>query len=60
MAYASPFLIYIERKINMSELIFFIIGTITGGMTMLILMCCLQVNKINDIESKYESLKYEK
>lgn len=44
----------------MSELIFFIIRTITGGMTMLILMCCLQVNKINDIESKYESLKYEK
>lgn len=44
----------------MSELIFFIIGIVTGGMTMLILMCCLQVNKINELESKYESLKYEK
>lgn len=44
----------------MSELIFFIIGTVTGGMTMLILMCCLQVNKINELESKYEGLKYEK
>lgn len=34
----------------MSELLFFILGLIIGGLVMTILMCCLQINRINDLE----------
>lgn len=34
----------------MSELLFFILGLIIGGLGMTTLMCCLQVNRINEIE----------
>lgn len=34
----------------MSELLFFILGLIIGGLGMTTLMCCLQVNRINELE----------
>ena len=34
----------------MSELLFFILGLIIGGLTMTTVMCCLQVNRINELE----------
>lgn len=34
----------------MSELLFFILGLIVGGLAMTTLMCCLQINRINDLE----------
>ena len=42
----------------MSELLFFVLGIIIGGLTMTTLMCCLQINRINEFESRikmYES-----
>lgn len=41
----------------MKELLFFIIGMIIGGLSMTTLMCCLQINRINEIESKYAELE---
>lgn len=34
----------------MSELLFFILGFIIGGLAMTTLMCCLQVNRISELE----------
>ena len=34
----------------MSELLFFILGAIIGGLGMTTLMCCLQVNRVNELE----------
>ena len=34
----------------MSELLFFILGFIIGGLVMTTLMCCLQINRINEYE----------
>lgn len=34
----------------MSELLFFILGIIIGGLVMTTVMCCLQINRINDLE----------
>ena len=34
----------------MSELLFFILGLIIGGLVMTTLMCCLQINRINECE----------
>ena len=34
----------------MSELLFFILGLVIGGLVMTTLMCCLQINRINDLE----------
>lgn len=36
----------------MSELLFFILGLIIGGLAMTTLMCCLQVNRINELEKQ--------
>ena len=36
----------------MTELLFFILGLIIGGLGMTTLMCCLQVNRINELEKK--------
>lgn len=41
----------------MSELLFFILGMIIGGLAMTTLMCCLQINRINEMEAKYEELE---
>ena len=34
----------------MSELLFFVLGFIIGGLAMTTLMCCLQVNLISELE----------
>lgn len=34
----------------MSELLFFVLGFIIGGIAMTTLMCCLQVNRISELE----------
>ncbi len=34
----------------MSELLFFVLGLIIGGLAMTTLMCCLQVNRISELE----------
>ena len=34
----------------MSELLFFILGMVIGGLTGITLMCCLQINRINEYE----------
>lgn len=41
----------------MSQLLFFILGTIIGGLTMTTLMCCLQINRVNEMEARYVELK---
>ena len=34
----------------MSKLLFFVLGFIIGGLAMTTLMCCLQVNRISELE----------
>ena len=34
----------------MCELLFFVLGFIIGGLAMTTLMCCLQVNRISELE----------
>lgn len=34
----------------MSELLFFILGLVIGGLCATTLMCCLQINRINELE----------
>lgn len=41
----------------MSELLFFVLGIIIGGLSANVIMCCLQVNKINDFEAEIKKLK---
>ncbi len=41
----------------MSELLFFVLGLIIGGLTGIVIMCMLQVNKINDYENKIKNLE---
>ena len=38
----------------MSELLFFVLGFIIGGLAMTTLMCCLQVNRISELERQIE------
>ena len=41
----------------MRELLFFIMGLIIGGLSMTTLMCCLQINRINEMEAKCTELE---
>lgn len=41
----------------MSELLFFVFGIIIGSLTSITLMCCIQINKINDMEIENEKLR---
>ena len=34
----------------MSEILFFIIGTLIGGLIGVVLMCCLQINRLSKKE----------
>ena len=34
----------------MSELLFFVIGTMLGGLVGVVLMCCLQINRLSQRE----------
>ena len=38
----------------MSELLFFVLGLTIGGLTGVTIMCCLQINRINEYENKIE------
>ena len=51
--FTSLFFVAKNRKRGkkiMSELLFFILGLIIGGLVMTTLMCCLQINRINEYE----------
>lgn len=50
----------LERKIEMKELLFFVLGLIVGGLAMTTLMACLQINRINEMEARYLKLEKEK
>lgn len=41
----------------MSELLFFVLGLVIGGLIAITLMCCVQINRINDMEIENEKLK---
>ena len=38
----------------MNELLFFTLGLLIGGLTGVSVMCVLQINRVNEIKSKYE------
>lgn len=40
----------------MSELLFFVLGLVIGGLTGVVMMCALQINKINEYERRIEDL----
>ncbi len=44
----------------MGKLIFFIVGMIAGGLVTLVILCCLQINRINEYESLIRKLKEQK
>lgn len=44
----------------MKELLFFILGMLVGGLAMTTLMCCLQINRLNEMEARYLKLEKEK
>lgn len=41
----------------MSELLFFVLGLVIGGLTGVVMMCMLQVNRINEYETKIKTLE---
>lgn len=41
----------------MSELLFFVLGLVIGGLTGIVMMCMLQVNRINEYENKIKTLE---
>lgn len=41
----------------MSELMFLIIGLLLGGCISFVVLCCFQINRINDYESEIRKLK---
>lgn len=41
----------------MSELLFFVLGLVIGGLTGVTIMCCLQINRINEYEKKINSIE---
>ena len=38
----------------MSELLFFTLGLLIGGLTGVSVMCLMQINRINEMKNKYE------
>ena len=44
----------------MEELLFFVLGIIVGGLAMTTLMCCLQINRLNEMEARCMQLEKEK
>ncbi len=44
----------------MQEVLFFILGIVVGGIVMTILMACLQLNRINELEIRCFELEKEK
>lgn len=41
----------------MNELLFFVLGLVIGGLIGVTLMCIIQINRINDYESKINYYK---
>lgn len=41
----------------MREALFLLLGMIVGGCVATVLLCCLQLNRINDYEAKIRELK---
>lgn len=41
----------------MSELLFFVLGLVIGGLTGVVMICMLQVNRINEYENKIKTLE---
>lgn len=44
----------------MSELLFFVLGLVIGGLTGVVMMCAVQINRINEYESKINELSSKK
>lgn len=44
----------------MKELLFFVLGMVVGSLSSTVLLCCLQINRINEMERKYLKLKAQK
>lgn len=44
----------------MSELLFFVLGLVIGGLTGIALLCMLQVNRINEYEKRIKELEQNK
>ena len=40
----------------MTELLFFVLGLIIGGLTGITIMCCFQINRINEYENKLKKI----
>lgn len=43
--------------LDMNQLLFFLFGVLIGGFVVLTIMCCLQINKINEIEHYKDNYK---
>ncbi len=41
----------------MIELLWFIVGQFIGGIVTAIILCCFQINRINEYEAKIRSLR---
>lgn len=41
----------------MSELLFFLLGMMIGGFVALVMLCCLQINRINMYEAEIRRLR---
>ena len=41
----------------MSELLFFLLGTMFGGFAALVTLCCLQINRIRECEAEIRKLR---
>ena len=44
----------------MSELLFFVLGLVIGGLYGVVMMCAVQINRINEYESKIKELSSKK
>ena len=44
----------------MSELLFFVLGLVIGGLNGVVMMCAVQINRINEYESKIKELSSKK
>ena len=43
----------------MSEFLWFLVGLFLGGIVTTLLMCCLQINRMNDYEAELRKLRSE-
>ncbi len=43
----------------MNELLFFLLGMMLGGFVSLVLLCCLQINRIGKYEAEIRRLRHQ-